>query len=47
MSDLRTQRLHKLFPFLHSWRLPDDKKTRYRQCVTCGQMQMITNGRQR
>ncbi len=47
MSDSWSLRLHEWFPFLHSWRLFDDRENPYRQCVACGQMQMMSNGRWR
>jgi hypothetical protein len=44
MNDGWSLRLHKWFPFLHSWRLFEDRDSPYRQCVTCGHMQMMTKG---
>ena len=41
------QRLHKWFPFLHTWELFADRDSPWRQCVTCGQMQMLTDPRRR
>ena len=47
MSDDRYQSLHRWFPFLHSWRLLEDRNTPYRECVKCGHVQMMTNGQRR
>jgi hypothetical protein len=47
MNDAWSLRLHKWFPFLHSWQLFEDRDSPYRQCVTCGHMQMMTKGRWR